>query len=81
MFKVEGGKLFGIPTAKQYAESAIRYVGYSRQTTGFWQHSLLLVINQITTFLCPKVAEFLTKKMMYALRDKQIKEGTYIQSN
>lgn len=76
MSKVEGGT-FGIPTARQYVESALRYVGYTRQTTGFFSHSILLIIIQFITFISPTVGEFVMKKAMGAQRNLQIKEGSY----
>ncbi|XP_037028949.1 very-long-chain 3-oxoacyl-CoA reductase-like [Bradysia coprophila] len=76
MSKMEGG-VVGIPTARQYVESALRYVGYSRQTTGFFSHSVIVIIAKFITFIWPKGSEFLTRMAMTASRDKQIKDGTY----
>jgi len=76
MSKLEGG-VFGIPTARQYVESALRYVGYTRETTGFLAHSAIMCISKFMSFISPKGTEFLVKKSMIASRDKQIKNGTY----
>lgn len=76
MSKMEGGS-FGIPTARQYVESALRYVGYSRQTAGYFSHSIQVIISQFMTFISPKGTEFLIKKVMRAAHNKQVKEGTY----
>lgn len=76
MSKLEGG-VFGIPTSRQYVESALRYVGYTRETAGFLSHSFLVCIFEFSNFISPKGTEFLIKQLMAASRDKQIKEGTY----
>ncbi len=76
MSKMEGGQ-FGIPTSRQYVESALRYVGYGRETAGFLSHSFIVCIAQFMNFISPRGTEFLIKKGMIASRNKQIKEGTY----
>jgi len=76
MNKVEGGT-FTIPTASQYVESALSYVGYARHTTGFLPHSLMAVTAQFINFIAPSFMEGLMKKKMFAVRDKAIKSGSY----
>ncbi|KAJ6638291.1 Very-long-chain 3-oxoacyl-CoA reductase, partial [Pseudolycoriella hygida] len=74
--QVKGGA-FGIPTAKQYVESALRYVGYGRKTTGFRMHSIINVIGDLMAFVAPKSTELLIKKILSSHRDRRIKEGLY----
>lgn len=74
MSKMEGGT-FGIPTPKQYVESALRYVGFTRQTAGYFSHSMMVIISQFMNFISPTGTEFLSKKVMRMTRDKQIKEA------
>lgn len=76
MNKVEGNT-FTTPTASQYVESALGYVGYTRQATGFLGHSLITITFQFVNFIAPSFAEKLVKKQMFAVRDKAIKNGSY----
>lgn len=80
MSRMEGGG-FGVPTARQYSETALRYVGYSRVTTGYPSHTFIYLVSRFIAFITPKGAEYLGKKIMFATRDKQIKEGTYKRVN
>ncbi|KAJ6639388.1 Very-long-chain 3-oxoacyl-CoA reductase [Pseudolycoriella hygida] len=56
MSQMEGG-VFGMPTARQYVESTLRYVGYSRKTTGFFAHSFLLLTTYLMMFITPSDPE------------------------
>lgn len=76
MNKMGGAKLI-TPTASDYVESAIRHVGYARNTSGFLAHSLLAITIRFVNFIAPTVAERLFKNMMLAARDEAIKNGTY----
>lgn len=76
MNKMGGAKLI-TPTASDYVESALRYVGYARHTTGFLMHSLLAMALQFVTFVAPSLSEKLFKNMMLAARDEAIKNGSY----
>lgn len=76
MSKMEGGTA-GVPTARQYVESALRYVGYTRQTAGYFSHSMFVIGSQFVTFFSPTVSEWAVKKAMSMTRDKQIKDGNY----
>ncbi|KAG4068293.1 hypothetical protein HA402_007813 [Bradysia odoriphaga] len=76
MNKMVGAKII-TPSAEDYVESALRYVGYARNTSGFLAHSLLTFAIQLVSFLAPTYAERLFKNMMLAQRDESIKNGTY----
>lgn len=76
MSKMEGGT-FGVPRAREYVESAFRYVGYTRQTAGYLSHSMMVIVSQFVSFLSPTVSDCLVKKAMSMTRDKQIKDGNY----
>lgn len=65
------------PTPSQYVESALRYVGYARHTSGYLPHSLIVKITELLNFIAPSFTEGLLKKLTLALRDKLIKEGEY----
>lgn len=80
MNKKEGGT-FTVPTASQYVESTLSYVGYARQTTGFLPHSLLAITAQLMNFIAPSFVEGLVKKEMLAVREKAIKRGSYKPEN
>jgi len=68
---------FTTPKASQYVESALRYVGYARHTTGYLPHSLIEIIAKIMNFIAPSFTEGLVKKHSLAVRDKAIKNGSY----
>ncbi|XP_037028950.1 very-long-chain 3-oxoacyl-CoA reductase-like [Bradysia coprophila] len=74
MTKVKGGS-FNVPTPKQYVESAIRYVGYARNTNGFLPHSLMQFIVQFMNFVSPSVTEKLMLKRMREARARFFKES------
>lgn len=76
MNKMVGAKII-TPTAGDYVESAVRYIGYARHTSGFLAHSLLALSIRLVAFIAPSVAERLFKNMMLAARDEAIKNGTY----
>lgn len=69
--------VFGVPTARNYVESALRYVGYGRQTTGFFSHSVIAIAGQFMAFIWPKGCAFLVDKAMIAMRDQKIRDGHY----
>ncbi|KAG4070196.1 hypothetical protein HA402_003886 [Bradysia odoriphaga] len=72
-----GDDRFTTPTPSVYVESALRYVGYARQTTGYFPHSLMEISAQFMTFIAPSFTVGLFKKLMLSLRDKEIKNGSY----
>ncbi|XP_037048376.1 very-long-chain 3-oxoacyl-CoA reductase-like [Bradysia coprophila] len=72
-----GGDSFTTPPPSVYVESALRYVGYARQTTGYLPHSLLLISSQLMNFIAPSFTERMGKKLMHVVRDKEIKSGYY----
>lgn len=76
MNKMVGAKII-TPTASDYVDSALRYVGYARHTSGFLAHSLLALTIRLLNFIAPSSAEALFKNMMLAARDEAIKNGTY----
>lgn len=76
MNKIEGGTLT-VPTASQYVESTLSYVGYTRQTTGCLGHSLLAVTCQLVNFIAPSFMQGLITKRMVGVRDEAIKNGAY----
>lgn len=73
MTKMEGGT-FTVPTPEQYVESAIRYIGYARHTTGFLPHSLMQFIMQFLNFISPSFTEKLMLKRMRAARVRLFNE-------
>lgn len=76
MNKMAGSRII-TPTAADYVESAIRYVGYARHTSGFLAHSLLALSIRFVAFVAPSLAEKLFMDMMLAARDEAIKNGSY----
>ncbi|XP_037033658.1 very-long-chain 3-oxoacyl-CoA reductase-B-like [Bradysia coprophila] len=72
-----GDDRYTTPTASVYVESALRYVGYARQTTGYLPHSLMEISAQLMTFIAPSFTVGLFKKLMLSLRDKEIQNGSY----
>jgi len=71
------GNAFTMPTASKYVESALRYVGYARHTTGFLPHSLMVLGVRFMCFIAPSFTAGLMKKEMVAMRDKLIEKGEY----
>jgi len=80
MSRLEGGS-FTTPTPNQYVESALRFVGHARITTGFHAHSMMLITFQFMNFIAPSTTAALFTKIMAGMRAKQIKDGSYVPIN
>lgn len=66
---------FLVPSPKKYVESALRYVGYSRYTTGFLPHALLQYSVQFMNFVCPSIAEKIIIWHVRSVGEKLFKES------
>jgi 17beta-estradiol 17-dehydrogenase / very-long-chain 3-oxoacyl-CoA reductase len=58
---------FDFPSAADFVAGAIRTVGFADETTGYWVHSVQVVLLNVATFLLPssvfKVREIHTKRL------------------
>lgn len=64
---------FLTPSPKKYVESALRYVGYARHTTGFLPHSVMQFIVQFLSFVSPSFGDRFMMKRVRTARDKLFK--------
>lgn len=76
MNKIDDSTFFN-PTANTYVESALRYVGYARNTCGYLPHSLVVAATEFVYFFSPSFAERLLKMVLLATRNKLIEGGLY----
>lgn len=75
------GDSFSTPAPSKYVQSALRYIGYARHTTGYWPHSVMLIFGKLIAFIAPSFVTALVKKFVITARDKAIKEGSYTPAN
>jgi 17beta-estradiol 17-dehydrogenase / very-long-chain 3-oxoacyl-CoA reductase len=66
-----------IPSPKDFVSSALRTVGFSEVTTGFWSHSTLKIFSELFNFFMP--ATFLDHqlKLYGKFRQREIKLREY----
>jgi 17beta-estradiol 17-dehydrogenase / very-long-chain 3-oxoacyl-CoA reductase len=76
MTKIETGSLI-IPTPKDYVESALKTVGFSEFTAGYWTHTVLQFTAQFVNFLLPSAYLFIEFKVLQFVRNREIKSGRY----
>lgn len=62
-------------SARHFVDSALRTVGISRHTTGFFSHSLLQTATGILFVMSPFIAEKLTLKTMLNVKRRFIKRA------
>lgn len=68
------GGTFMVPTPQKYVESALRYVGYARYTTGFLPHALMQFVLQFMHFVAPSLTEKIVIKRMRLARVRLFKQ-------
>jgi 17beta-estradiol 17-dehydrogenase / very-long-chain 3-oxoacyl-CoA reductase len=62
MTRMKKGSFFA-PTATDYVNSAIKTVGFTDSTTGYWVHSVLVLVSNAFYFLFPKLYALVQRKV------------------
>jgi 17beta-estradiol 17-dehydrogenase / very-long-chain 3-oxoacyl-CoA reductase len=66
------------PTAKDFVESAFKTVGFAESTTGYWPHSVLLIMMTTFNFIVPSVYRFTFLKLNQIIQNREINLRRYV---
>lgn len=67
-----------IPTAEDFVESALRTVGFSEETTGYWPHSVLQLVSKMSYYFFPSTFIAIQAKLLKHFRDRETKLRGYV---
>lgn len=63
------------PTADKYAAAALRTIGYTRHTTGYFPHAIMQLFINTMHYLVPNYANNMVLKSMEKTRAKAMKKA------
>lgn len=62
------------PSADQYVASALRTIGYSRHTSGYYPHAIMQLVIKTLQSLTPAIANNMVLKQMEGFRAKALRK-------
>ncbi|XP_049845697.1 very-long-chain 3-oxoacyl-CoA reductase-like [Schistocerca gregaria] len=63
------------PDAKKYVDSALKKVGVTESTTGYFPHSILVFTVKTINLICPPLITFIIKNTQHNIRRRFLKKG------